>query len=127
MFRISLHRSLLALSLVLTLSSTASAAPVSWGGPLLEESRGILLQLLRVLPGAIHPKAGCSINPNGQPICLPKHGCGIDPQGQPLCPPVVTPKAGCGINPDGKPQCSAVVTPKHGCSINPNGAMVCTP
>jgi hypothetical protein len=54
-------------------------------------------------------KAGCGIDPMGNPLCqpiMPKHGCGIDPLGNPLCQPIA-PKHGCSIDPAGKPICGS--------------------
>jgi hypothetical protein len=106
MNRKSLRSPLLVLALGLTLSSAASAAPVPWGGFLGEEGRGFLGLLEGLLSGHGHLKHGCSISPDGQPVCGPK--------------------AGCSISPDGRPQCPTPVTPKLGCSVDPNGHTVCT-
>jgi hypothetical protein len=88
-----LRRSLLVLALGLSLgSSSAFAAPVSWGGFLAEQGRSasrVLEAVLTKLPG--FAKAGCSISPDGQPQCAPiptpKHGCSINPDGHTVCTP----------------------------------------
>jgi hypothetical protein len=51
----------------------------------------------RVIDGLVEPRLassapkdgerGCTIDPNGQPVCAPKRGCTIDPNGQPVCTP----------------------------------------
>src|SRR4029077_13543362 len=84
MFRISIRRPLLVLALGLTLTSAASASPVSWASSLTEESRG-LWQFLHGMLEGFHGKRGCTIDPNGRAVC----------------PPPITPKQGCTISPDG--------------------------
>jgi hypothetical protein len=106
MFRIPLRDSLLGLFLILALSSSASAAPIPWGGFFGEEGRGVLHLLQGVFPGGLHSKSGCGISPDGKPLCAPKRGCSINPDGQPVCAPAITPKLGCGINPDGLTICT---------------------
>lgn len=105
MFRISLRSSLLALSLGFILASGASAAPLPWGGFFSDEGAGLLSRLEVVFLGGVNLKHGCSIDPNGNPVCAPKLGCSIDPNGTPKCPPTVTPKRGCTIDPNGSPVC----------------------
>lgn len=108
MLHSSIRRSLLVLALGLSLGSpSASAAPVSWGGLLAEQGHSasrFLEAVLTRFPGSA--KAGCSINPNGQPLCAPKLGCSIDPNGQSQCAPAVTLKHGCSIDPDGHTACT---------------------
>lgn len=60
-------------------------------------------------PGAITPKAGCSIDPFGNTHCAS-----------------VVARAGCSIDPAGNARCSPI-TPKHGCSIDPFGNTHCRP
>ena len=112
MFRIPLHRPLLVLALGLTLASTASGASSPSSGFLAEEGRGFLQFLQSFLLETTHPKAGCTIDPHGQPRCFPGG---------------ITPKHGCTIDPNGQPQCSSAMTPKHGCTIDPSGQTSCTP
>src|SRR5438309_104141 len=100
------RRSLLALTLGLALgSSAASATALSWGTGLAEDGLGLSRFFEGVLARAFElprtVKAGCSINPDGQPVCAPKLGCSIDPNGRTQCPPIITPKHGCSISPDG--------------------------
>jgi hypothetical protein len=106
MFRISLRSSLLVLSLGCILASGASAAPLPWGGLFSDEGRSLLGRLEAVFLGGVQLKHGCSIDPDGNPVCAPKLGCSIDPNGAPKCPPTVTPKRGCGIDPNGQPYCT---------------------
>ena len=43
-----------------------------------------------IQPGNVKPKIGCSIDPQGNPLCKPMvidHGCSIDPAGKPICDP----------------------------------------
>jgi hypothetical protein len=112
MFHSLIRRSLLVLVLGLVLgSSAASASPLNWGTVLAEEGRSVSSFFDGVLTRAF-----------GGPRTL-KHGCSISPDGQPLC----APKLGCSISPDGRPRCLPAITPKHGCSINPDGLTVCAP
>ena len=106
MNRKSLRRLLLVLALGLTLSSAASAAPLLWGGVQRDQGRGLLGLLEGLLPGHLLLKHGCSIDPNGLPICGPKIGCSISPVGRPQCQPPMTPKLGCSIDPDGHTRCT---------------------
>jgi hypothetical protein len=105
MFRISLRSSFLVLSLGFILASGASAAPLRWGGLFSDEGPGLLDRLEAVVLGGVHLKHGCTIDPNGHPVCGPKAGCSISPDGTPKCPPVITPKHGCSIDPDGRSVC----------------------
>jgi hypothetical protein len=87
MFRRSLH---LVLVLGLAASPALSAASTPWSV--------ILFDLLHRPGQGIQAKAGCTINPDGQPLCQkrerrvprpvrPKHGCSINPDGQTFCQP----------------------------------------
>ena len=117
MFRRSLH---LVLVLGLAASPALSAASTPWSV--------ILFDLLHRPGSGITLKAGCSINPDGQPLCqkrerrVPRPGSDI------------TSKSGCGISPDGQPLCQKQerrvprpLTLKHGCTINPDGQTFCQP
>ena len=106
MNRKSLRRPLLVLVLGFTLSSAASAAPILWGGVQRDEGRGLLGLLEGLLPGHLLLKHGCSIDPDGQPVCGPKTGCSINPAGRPQCQVPMTPKLGCSISPDGRTTCT---------------------
>jgi hypothetical protein len=108
MLHSSLRRSFLVLALGLSLGSqSASAAPISWGGFLAEQGRSasrFLEAVLTKFPRTT--KHGCSINPDGQPLCAPKLGCSIDPDGQLRCAPGVPSKLGCTIDPNGHTACT---------------------
>jgi hypothetical protein len=113
MFRTA-SRSLLVLTLGLTLSTTATAAPIRWSAFLPEGGSGVLQLLETVLQGrsGVAPKRGCGVDPDGQPTCAPvpadtKRGCTVDPNGQPICAPVpADPKRRCGIDPNGNQVCT---------------------
>jgi hypothetical protein len=111
MFHSLIRRSLLVLVLGLVLGfSAASASPLNWGTFLAEEGRSASSFFDGVLTRAFGwprtLKPGCSISPDGQPLCAPKLGCSIEPNGQSKCPPAVNPKHGCSINPDGLTVCA---------------------
>jgi hypothetical protein len=113
MFHSLIRRSLLVLVLVLGLvlgSSAASASPLNWGTFLAEEGRSVSGffdgVLTRAFGGPRTLKHGCSISPDGQPLCAPKLGRSLDPNGHSKWPPAITPKLGCSINPDGHTVCA---------------------
>jgi hypothetical protein len=85
----SLLRSLLVVVLSLALGSpAASATPVNWESFLAEQGRSasrFLEAVITRLPE--FAKAGCTIDPDGQPLCATKHGCSIDPNGHTVCAP----------------------------------------
>lgn len=56
---------------------------------------------------------------------LEKAGCGIDPWGQPQCGVGSATDHGCSIDPWGQLTCGTEPTTKHGCVIDPWGR--CTP
>ena len=104
MSRNSIRRSLCVFALVLGVSAApATAAPQG----LLSHGSSFWARLVGVFqPSRPFGKHGCTIDPNGQQVCL-KHGCTIDPNGKPVCEPVSpTVKAGCEIDPNGKPVCT---------------------
>jgi hypothetical protein len=106
MLRVSLRSLVVVLSLGLSLTSGASAAPLRWGGLFSEGGPGLLDRLEAVFLGGVHLKRGCSIDPDGNLACGPKAGCSISPDGMPKCPPVIAPKLGCSIDPNGRPVCT---------------------
>lgn len=103
MSRNSIRRSLCVFALVLGVSAApASAAPrgfLSDAGSLWTRLAG-MFELARPFG-----KSGCSVDPNGQRVCV-KTGCSVDPDGKPACEPILsTAKKGCSIDPNGKPVC----------------------
>ncbi len=90
---VTLRRLVLVLSLGLLLAPAASAATSPWS------------DLLRLLP-----RIGW-----GE---LEKHGCSVAPDGQPICPKEARRPT------HHRP---STVNLKHGCSVDPNGNTVCTP
>ena len=113
----------LAVTLILSLPWCAAAARPSFSLPALQESSAPLEWLradfwswLR----SVWTKGGCTIDPNGNPVCGPKStggtkgGCGLDPDGKPVCgptsggspeptAPTSNADGGCGLDPSGSP------------------------
>jgi hypothetical protein len=103
MSRNTIRRSTLALVLSLTLASSPALAASSGSWRLAAEfGRSAWSWLASLLEGgALGPKptevrkAGCTINPDGQPVCEPTaessaksdRSCDIDPNGYTLCNP----------------------------------------
>jgi len=103
MFPKSIRRSVLVLALSFTLASSPASAASPAGLHFAEElGRSAWSWLAGVLGGegpvhsaSVSTKHGCTIDPNGQPICETKtqeqswlkHGCGIDPDGRVVCNP----------------------------------------
>jgi hypothetical protein len=88
----------------------ALAQPMAWAAsPRSEEGLGSALGWLDSFWRGLIEKAGCEIDPWGQPQCGKASaidpGCGIDPWGQPTCGSEPTLKRGCSIDPWGRPLC----------------------
>ncbi len=82
MFCKALRRSLLVLTLGLSLSATASASPFRWPDLLPGSGDGVWQLLERFLQGrAVTAPAPAPAPEN------PKRGCGMDPDGKQICTP----------------------------------------